>query len=272
MKMERITHPKITADVVTMTPELAQALLDTSRGNRSLKVAKISSLQRDMESGRFTLNGESVIVSERGRLMDGHHRLSACVKSGATFQTILVRGIKEDTGKTQDTGASRTVADHLSLSGVKNANNLSAVVSCIMSMQNGRPRSANPSSTEVFDFVSRNPAIHDAASFAATKAFPRAANILGAIYFVADAMGEADKAMRFRDVFASGIPAYKGCPAHLLRERLNRHAIRGEKIPIQMTQRLFVAAWEKFRKGDTAKSIKAPADYKITGLGFATHS
>lgn len=271
MNMINTVSTAVTASVVEITPQLASTLLKTSKGNRSLKAAKILSLVRDMESNRFTLNGESIIISSQGNLMDGHHRLSACVKSGVTIQSVVVNGVAPSDGKTQDTGASRTIGDHLALSGYKNGNNLSAIISCLMSLANDRPRSANPSSTEVYKFIQEYPEIEAAASFAATKAYPRAGNILGAIYFVADRMGEVEKAVAFRDVFASGVPAYDGCPAHLLRERLNKQAMKGEKLPVATTHKLFVAAWEKFRSAKAAKTLKAPSGYKITGWPDATH-
>lgn len=265
--MNVLTKPTaIVVDVARITPDTARAMLTTSKGNRSLKSAKVESLVRDIQRGKFALNGESIIVSDSGNLLDGHHRLTACVKANSAIWSVVVRGIPEAAGKTQDTGASRTSGDHLSLSGYPNSNNLSAVICCILSAEKGRPRSANPSTTEVFDFIEANPDIHESAKFAATKAYPRAGNILGAIYFAACRNGEREVAQRFKEVFATGVPAYSGCPAHLLRERLNKQALKGEKLPLQMVHRLFAAAWEKFRIGKPAKTLKAPTEYVITGI------
>jgi len=243
----------------------AGKMLKESGGNRNLKTAKINSLKRDMLSGNFVTNGESIIFDNAGRLIDGHHRLTACNTSGVAITSVVVRGVCSENRKTVDTGASRTVGDHLSLEGVKNANNLSAVVNILFSLSNGRPRSANPSATEVFDFVARYPDINAAATFAATKAYPRIGNILGAIYFVAMRTGEAQRAEAFKRVFSTGIPDYKGCPAHALRERMNNEAIRGKKSSLSETQRLAISAWEKFRLGKPAKTLKAPDKFRITG-------
>lgn len=263
--MNAVTRNHITATIETITPAIAADYLSNSGGNRGLKQAKILSLKRDMAGGRFVANGESIIFSDDGMLIDGHHRLSACRDSGVIIQSVVVRGVSGRAKKTVDTGASRTVGDHLSMDGVKNSNNLSAVVNILLSLSYGRPRSANPSSSEVYEFITQYPAIHDAATFASTKAYSRLSNILGAIYFVADRNGEAFKAQAFKRVFATGIPDYEGCPAHLLRERLNAEAIRGKKTTIAETQRLAIAAWEKFRLGQPARVLKTPAAFKITG-------
>ena len=263
--MTAITRNRLTADVEYITQETAREYLSASAGNRGLKRPKIMGLKRDMIAGRFLANGESIIFSEDGTLIDGHHRLTACRDSGVTIQSVVVRGVPDLAKKTVDTGASRTIGDHLTMDGVKNANALGAIVNILISLSNGRPRSASPSSSEIYKFIEKYPAVHEAATFAAGRAYPRLSSVLGVIYFVAARNGEAHMAQDFRRVFATGVPSYDGCPAHLLRERLNAEAIRGKKTTLDETQRLAIAAWEKFRVGQTARVLKTPADFKITG-------
>jgi hypothetical protein len=263
--MNAISIPRITTGVETITPDMARLYLESSAGNRALKQAKIWSLKRDMIGGRFVPNGESIIFSDDGTLIDGHHRLSACRDSGVTIQSIVVWGVSYSAKKTVDTGASRTSGDHLSLDGIKNSNNLSAVINILLSLSAGRPRSANPSTSEIYDFISQYPDIHDAATFASTKAYSRLSNIFGAIYFVAMRNGDGLKAQAFKRVFATGVPEYDGCPAHLLRERLNSEAIKGKKTTVAETQKLAIAAWEKFRVKQPSRTLKTAASFKITG-------
>ena len=257
---------QISAMVETITAEAAKAYLATSEGNRSLKRSKVAALKRDMIAGKFAINGESVIFDCLGCLIDGHHRLTACAESGKSIYSVVVRGIPRAAKKTVDTGASRTVGDHLSIGGMKNCNNLSAIINILLSLSKGSPRSASPSTTEVYAFIDQHgEGLHQAASFAATKAYARLANVFGAIYFVAIKTGEQQKAEAFKRVFATGIPDYPGCPAHLLRERLNSEAIKGKPSTPSDTQRLAFAAWEKFRIGAAARTLKAPTAFKLTG-------
>lgn len=253
------------ACVETISPEIAASYLETSAGNRSLKRAKINSLKRDMMDGNFVPNGESIIFDDMGHLIDGHHRLTACKETLKTIQSVVVRGVPSIHKKTVDTGASRTAGDHLSIAGMKNGNLVAGIVSVMMSLTLGRPRSANPSTTEIFDFIEKYPSVIDAASFAATKAYPRMGTLLGSIYFIAGMNGEASKAEAFKEVFSTGVPSYKGCPAHLLRERMTSEAMKGKKTTVQEMQRLTIAAWEKFRAGVPVKVLKAPSEFKATG-------
>ena len=256
---------KVTVAVEAITPEVASKYLACSAGNRNLKEAKVYSLRRDLLAGNFRLNGESIIFSDVGVLIDGHHRLTACSTSGVAFESVVVRGVHTKNRKTIDTGASRTIGDQLSIDGMKNANHISAIINVLLSLRNVRPRSANPSSSEVYEFIDRYPEIHDAASFASTKAYNRLANMFGAIYFVSSRQSEVRKAESFRRVFSTGIPDYEGCPAHYLRERLNKDAIKGHCMPVAELQRLTVAAWEKFRIGAPVRSLRMPDTFKLTG-------
>jgi len=257
------TEIKLAVEIIK--PNTAKEYLLCSAGNRNLKDAKINSLRRDLIAGKFRLNGESIIFSDAGVLIDGHHRLTACHMSGRQIESVVVRGVRSESRKTIDMGASRTVGDHLSIDGMKNANHISAIINVLLSLRNGRPRSANPSSSEVYDFIDQYPEIHDAASFASTKAYNRLANMFGSIYFVSSRQSETWKAENFRRVFSTGIPDYEGCPAHYLRERLNKNAIKGHHMPVSELQRLTAWAWEKFRTGAPVKSLKAPETFKLTG-------
>jgi len=251
----------------SITPMLARAYLATSHGNRPLKRAKVAAYARDMAAGQWQQNGETIIFDRDGHIIDGHHRLTACVAAGASFPALVVRGVPPSTRNTIDMGASRTIGDALSFHGYKNSNHINAVVMALFSLQNGRPKSVSPSASEVFDFVQKNPDVVQAGVIAARKHIPRAQAVCGAIWFVAKINGEQEQAEAFLDVLISGVPSGLGCAAHALRERIMRDAISSRKISVQDVHRLVVAAWEKFRVGEKAKIIKIPQDYKITGWG-----
>jgi hypothetical protein len=256
----------ISTGVEWITPQRAAEMLATSQGNRTLKRTKIDAYTREMKAGRWKLNGETIIFDEAGHLIDGHHRLTACIRAEAPFQATVVRGVDAGCRITVDMGASRSVADALGFSGHKNVNTLNSVIVALMSLEKGRPRSATPTAQEVFDFLSAYPEITDIHVEAVRKAVPKLGAIIGAICFVAHRMGEEDAFERFAHVLKTGIPAYDGCPAHALRERIMRSALsKTQQITLDGAQRLAVAAWEKFRISAPARILKVPDEYKITG-------
>lgn len=253
------------ANIEKITPFEAKVYLRQSKGNRPLKKAKIASYGRDMKSGKWVSNGETVIFDAEGALIDGHHRLNACVKYDAPFETIVVRGAPVEAQKTIDMGAARTVGDALAFHGYKNSNHMNAVVLALASLKNGRPRSANLSAAEVFEFVQNNPFVEQAAVVAARKNLPRAQSILGAIWFVAAVNQEEHVADAFLEVLNTGYSSKIGCPAHALRERIMRDMMSSKKMALSDVHALCVAAWNKFREGVTCKRIFVPAKYEIDG-------
>lgn len=130
---------KVTTE--TITPALAKKYLEASTGNRNLRADVIAALATDMEYGRFFDNGQTIRFSDKGRLMDGHHRLRACIMAEKSFVSLVVRGIAEAATATIDIGSSRSLPDHLKFRGDLNCNNAPAIVqSCVNLLTGNKPK------------------------------------------------------------------------------------------------------------------------------------
>lgn len=117
---------KIIAEVVKITPEVATKMLANNIKNRNVSRRSVERLVYTLKSGQWRLNGETVKVSDIGRLIDGQHRLTAVQQSGVTCDMLVVTGIQEDSVDTIDVGRKRTFSDWLSLQGEENTTILSA--------------------------------------------------------------------------------------------------------------------------------------------------
>lgn len=73
---------------VTITPNMAKQLLNYNNNNRELRENTVKRYAKDMSEGRF-LNQSSTIGFYEGKLTNGQHRLSACVKANVEFNTIV---------------------------------------------------------------------------------------------------------------------------------------------------------------------------------------
>jgi hypothetical protein len=104
--------------VEVITPEVATKWLEGNTHNRPLRQRDVDRYSREMSTGRWQLNGESIIFDSTGRLLDGQHRLWACVESQVSFQAVVVRGADPETFTTIDQGRHRSPADHLVVAGV----------------------------------------------------------------------------------------------------------------------------------------------------------
>ena len=83
-------------ELVTYTPETSQALLDSSPHNiRRLMRWHYMTLARAMKAGRWDVNGECIKINSAGHVVDGQHRLKACIEAGVPFTTWVLHGVDQ---------------------------------------------------------------------------------------------------------------------------------------------------------------------------------
>lgn len=109
--------PEVSVSIETITPDVAIAMLERNVKNRNLN-HKTNKYKGAMERGEWLLNGETIVFDNDGNLLDGQHRLDACVSSGVPFTTVVVRGIHSKAQETMDMGRKRSVSDFLKMRGV----------------------------------------------------------------------------------------------------------------------------------------------------------
>lgn len=107
---------KETALFEIVTPERAQAFLDSSTGNRFTRKWWVEALSSALRRGEWITTHQGFAFSESGRFLDGHHRAQAIVKSGVSVRALVVRGIDDNAFKVTDVGIKRTVSDTTGLS------------------------------------------------------------------------------------------------------------------------------------------------------------
>ncbi len=96
-----------------ITPERAEKILERNSINRPVIKSSVTFLVKAIMTGQFKYNGESVIISSKGNLLDGQHRLLACIRTNTPIEVELVEGVLEETMSTIDTGKARTAGDVL---------------------------------------------------------------------------------------------------------------------------------------------------------------
>ena len=100
----------VTASVVTVTPEGAKNLLMVNTWNRKPSQATIRRYMRDMRAGRWLFSGSSLVLSDKGRLLDGQQRLMALRMVGEPQDFVLVRGVNEAAFGSIDSAGTRGFA------------------------------------------------------------------------------------------------------------------------------------------------------------------
>ena len=98
-----------------ITPSMAKNLLETSPGNRRLRGWYVDLLAAAMRRGEWRVTSQGIGIDCNGHLRDAHHRLNACVKSGVSFPSVVVMGMREDANEVIDIGKKRSVSDLLEM-------------------------------------------------------------------------------------------------------------------------------------------------------------
>jgi hypothetical protein len=105
--------------VIEIQPEIAllwlQKLHPRQRVSRSPKVAAFS---RDMDSGRWRVSPQPIVITKSGFVADGVHRLLAVVMHGKPVKMMVCFGAEDDIYEVLDQGTPRSHADVIRQMGV----------------------------------------------------------------------------------------------------------------------------------------------------------
>ena len=135
---DRYRHVKVY--IVHMTPSYAEVYLQGNVKNRPVNKTHVTQMRQVLEAGDMVMNGETIIVGIDGTLLNGQHRLTACVQSGVGFDAMVVEGIDLEAFKTLDGGKRRSTGDVLAIDGEAQSNRLAAAIQALVSFadQGGR--------------------------------------------------------------------------------------------------------------------------------------
>jgi hypothetical protein len=99
---------RVVCTVEEIDPDTALKYLDKSRdevNNRPVNKGHLEFLEKEMQSGRWKVNGQTIKFDDEGFLIDGQHRLWAVVNTNTTIRTAIARGIdRAEALSTIDTG------------------------------------------------------------------------------------------------------------------------------------------------------------------------
>lgn len=115
------------AEIVLVTPDLAQEWLERNPNNRNVVAFRVSSYASQMTAGSWKLTHQGIAFDENGNLVDGQHRLRAVVESGVSVRFWVFRGVSREAMIAIDVGKTRTASDAFSLLGDKATTNSVAV-------------------------------------------------------------------------------------------------------------------------------------------------
>lgn len=114
-------------EVITLTPARATELLEHNTMNRPIGDQHVKRIAQQIIDGKWMFNGDSIKISSDGEVVDGQHRLWACITAEKPIETVIVYGVAREAFATVDTlRKPRSGADILALNGAARYRNIAA--------------------------------------------------------------------------------------------------------------------------------------------------
>ena len=133
-----VTSPPEAPIKMTITPEMAAEMLIYNTDNRPVSSGAVKHYAEQMKAGEWRETFAPIQFSDKGRLIDGQHRLQAIVDSGCAIVAWVAFGARDETFAFIDIGKKRTAGDIFAINGVPNWNIVAAAVKWIWSYENDR--------------------------------------------------------------------------------------------------------------------------------------
>lgn len=222
LEQSAIKNNKLKTYTVHVEPELAEVLLGNNEGNRPLKKRTLETYARDMEAGDFALTGETIILSDKWKLLNGQHRLNACILAKAGFDAVIIQGVPDSVYHKLDSGEIRRLADALAHAGESNAKVLGAAFRVVWQWENQALFSSKRSASrdEIFHVRNEHPGLRqfNTSTFAkSVKGMP--GSIVTAFRYIFGKYSD-HAAAEFFEKLKTGEGLKRGDPILLLRDKL----------------------------------------------------
>lgn len=130
-----VVAPSPGAQIETITPERAVQLLENNPTNRRIRQTRVNLYAQAMARGEWVITGETIKIGVN-KLVDGQHRLWACIEAGVPFQTYVVYGVEDAVMAYVDSGLPRSMADVNELHGYDYTTQRAALARVILGWEN----------------------------------------------------------------------------------------------------------------------------------------
>lgn len=155
-----------------VTPDWARTLLDMDATSASKRdQVAVNEYAAVMRNGGWVFNGQPLVFSDKGQLIDGFQRLFACIQAETPFDTAIVYGVDPATAHTIDQHARRSYQNVLESRGWRNVGAIVRVAGWLLRYRRGDvglppSRSRSISWVRLDRFIADHPSIREGVDLA----------------------------------------------------------------------------------------------------------
>lgn len=243
-----------------ITPEMAADWLAKAAPNRPITRSHVRKLASAMERGAWSMTAEPIIFNTDGRLIDGQHRLSACIESGTSFLATIVRGVEPAAFDDMGGGKTRELHERLAMRGYTNAVAFGGVLRALSNYQQRGDfkevwTADRADHRQLLAMAEALPSLVDSARIGRRLRFPRVPGaILGALHYLfTEKDGEDCDAFYARLGDGSGLAADD--PIFCLRRRFLDFGQAKMTPTRNEVAAITIKAWNAYREGRPMKVL-----------------
>lgn len=258
---------------MTVTPEMAKEWTLRNTRNRPVRYTKVAQYARDMAAGKWLLNGETIKIAADGTILDGQHRLYACIQAETPFESIVIRGLPMEAQDTIDTGMTRKFADQLTLRGEVNTAVLASIARWAYKWLHGvrlnGGADSDPTHNEMTELLDAEPRIREACAWA-VNAGPRFRSVNRSVWGMAWLLFHGSDHLAaevFLEKVLTGEDCATGHPALAFRNRIWNAREAGERLTPHQQLAYMIIAWNAFKDDRSLKILKF-TNGKLTPKNF----
>ena len=248
------------AEIKKIYPHQAKQLLKLNTRNRPLASRHVNLLADEMRSGNWKLNGETITLSDDA-LLDGQHRLAACVLANTPFESFVIEGADSDCFDTIDVGKKRSNGDTLCVKGEKNYVALSSSLRVIhyyySEIGEGKKDVCTQlTNIQVQQLLEWHPNIRKSVNRFVTpssKSLVPLSHVCAFHYIFS--LKDPELADEFMDKLVTGNNLSGDDPVSVLRNKLIVTRLNNTKITSKVLRAYLIKTWNAVREGKTMRNI-----------------
>lgn len=211
----------IDVELEIITPEDAKLMLEGRARNRNVVPTFVDRIARDIKDNGWDVNGATIKFDTSGKLCDGQHRLTACVKSGKTITSLVARDVNPAAFSTFDVSTTRSFDKYLRSIGQPYATTITAGIKVLINIGKGNLRNSySPTNKEMKEYYHNNK--NELTDFISScNGFAEICTpCVAFVSVVILHKASESRAKDFLSMLASGCEIPKGCPIMGVRSKL----------------------------------------------------
>ncbi len=251
-----------------ISPLIATQWLQNNTKNRPMDEKRVKQYASDITRNSWKKNGETIKLSEDGRLIDGQHRLAAIVRANKSIETFVVMGLEEEVFDTIDTGRARNKSDVLAISGYTHSVTLAATLALLDGYYSkALPKRFYPTNAEIVQLAEKYGEKAQRATQIGDnykrKFRGMQGSVISAAYYIFNELNSDSTEEFLIKQVLQGLEVKPNSPAAILRNKLEANLHSKAKYNQIQILGFTIKAWNYFRQNKNMTSIKAIEDNSV---------